>query len=126
MIRLCALALSGTQRSHTPNSSPHPLSCYIINHRPSASSVPPPRPTLAHAPVTCHVTNINPSRSFRFQAIFQAALQAYQKQTRKDLLVSLLASQLQSWNSTTAILAVLLSFKIKFGKLKNHKVAMRD
>ena len=42
-----------------------------------------------------------------FQAIFQAALKSYQKQTKKDLLTHPLASRLQSCNSTTAILAIL-------------------
>ena len=42
-----------------------------------------------------------------FQAIFQAALKSYQKQTKKDLLAHPLASQLQDCDSTNAILAVL-------------------
>ncbi|KAH9026584.1 hypothetical protein EDB85DRAFT_164570 [Lactarius pseudohatsudake] len=45
--------------------------------------------------------------SSRFQAIFQTALKAYQKQTKKDLLAHPLASQLQSCDSTSAILTVL-------------------
>jgi hypothetical protein len=45
--------------------------------------------------------------SSRFQAIFDAALKSYQKQTKKDLLAHPLASQLQSCDSTSAILAVL-------------------
>jgi hypothetical protein len=47
------------------------------------------------------------SSESRFQAIFQAALKSYQKQTKKDLLTHPLASQLQSCESTTAILAIL-------------------
>jgi hypothetical protein len=43
----------------------------------------------------------------RFQATFQAALRSYQNQTKKDLLTHPLASQLQSCESTTAILAIL-------------------
>jgi hypothetical protein len=43
----------------------------------------------------------------RFQAIFQAALKSYQKQTKKDLLSHPLASQLRSCNSTSAILTIL-------------------
>ena len=45
--------------------------------------------------------------SSRFQAIFQAALKSYQKQTKKDLLAHPLASRLQHCDSTTAILTVL-------------------
>ncbi|KAH9060232.1 hypothetical protein EDB87DRAFT_621054 [Lactarius vividus] len=43
----------------------------------------------------------------RFQDIFNAALKSYQKQTKKDLSAHPLASQLQSCDSTSAILAVL-------------------
>ena len=42
-----------------------------------------------------------------FKVIFDAALKSYQKQTKKDLLAHPLASQLQSCDSTTAILAIL-------------------
>ncbi|KAI9438143.1 hypothetical protein H4582DRAFT_2076752 [Lactarius indigo] len=45
--------------------------------------------------------------SERFQDIFNAALKSYQKQTKKDLIAHPLASQLQSCDSTSAILAVL-------------------
>ena len=45
--------------------------------------------------------------SSNFQAIFQAALKSYQKQTKKDLLAHPLASQLQDCDSTNAILAIL-------------------
>ena len=45
--------------------------------------------------------------SSRFQVIFNDALKSYQKQTKKDLTAHPLASQLQSCDSTTAILAVL-------------------
>jgi hypothetical protein len=47
------------------------------------------------------------SSESRFQAIFQAALKSYRKQTKEDLLAHPLASQLQSCKSTTAILAIL-------------------
>ena len=47
------------------------------------------------------------SSESRFQAIFQAAVESYQKQTKKDLLKHPLASQIQSCESTTAILAIL-------------------
>ena len=39
--------------------------------------------------------------------IFNAALKSYEKQTKKSLLVDPLISQLQTCNSTIAILAVL-------------------
>ncbi|KAH9052645.1 hypothetical protein EDB87DRAFT_398940 [Lactarius vividus] len=45
--------------------------------------------------------------SSRFQDIFNAALNLYHKQTKRDLIVHPLASQLQSCNSIDAILAVL-------------------
>jgi hypothetical protein len=45
--------------------------------------------------------------SSRFQAIFDAALKLYEKQTKKDLIAHPLASQLQACNSTNAIIAVL-------------------
>ncbi|KAI9462003.1 tRNA synthetases class I-domain-containing protein [Lactarius psammicola] len=48
-----------------------------------------------------------PATAIRFQAIFNAAVQSYQKQTRKDLLTHPLASQLRSCDSTSAIRAVL-------------------
>ena len=53
----------------------------------------------------------------RFQSIFQAALQSYQKQTKTDLLANPLVSQLQSCNSNTAILAVLQDQVREFDKL---------
>ena len=55
---------------------------------------------MSHAPTTS-------SASSHFLAIFQAALKSYEKQTKKDLLAHPLASQLQSCNSTSAIVAVL-------------------
>ncbi|KAH9018462.1 hypothetical protein EDB84DRAFT_1581534, partial [Lactarius hengduanensis] len=45
--------------------------------------------------------------SSRFQDIFNAAMKSYQKQTKKDLIAHPLASQLQSCDATSAILAVL-------------------
>ncbi|KAN0139438.1 hypothetical protein V8E53_002939 [Lactarius tabidus] len=52
-------------------------------------------------------TSATAAASSRFQAIFQDALKSYQKQTKNDLLTHPLASQLQSCESTTAILAIL-------------------
>jgi hypothetical protein len=45
--------------------------------------------------------------SSSFQAIFQAALKSYRKQTKEDILIHPLTSQLQSCKSTAAILAIL-------------------
>jgi hypothetical protein len=45
--------------------------------------------------------------SSHFQAIFDDALKSYQKKTKKDLAAHPLASQLQSCNSTSAIVALL-------------------
>jgi hypothetical protein len=45
--------------------------------------------------------------SSRCQALFQAALKSYQKQTKADLLVHPLLSQLQSCDDTAAIVAIL-------------------
>ncbi|KAI9451170.1 hypothetical protein BJY52DRAFT_1299099 [Lactarius psammicola] len=47
------------------------------------------------------------STSSHFQAIFNAALKSYERQTKKDLIAHSFASQLQACNSPTAILAVL-------------------
>ena len=52
-------------------------------------------------------TSSTPASKIRFQTIFQAALKSYRKQTKEDLLEHPLASQLQSCDSTTAILALL-------------------
>ena len=54
--------------------------------------------------------------SSNFQAIFQAALKSYQKQTKKDLLAHPLASQLQDCDSTNAILAILQDQVEQFDK----------
>jgi hypothetical protein len=51
--------------------------------------------------------NTMPSSSSIFQAIFSAAVKAYEKRTKKDLLAHPLASQLQACDSPTSILAVL-------------------
>ena len=59
------------------------------------------------------------STSSRFQAIFDAALKSYQKQTKTDLLAHPLASQLQSCNSTSAILALLQDHVQKFDKSRS-------
>ena len=57
--------------------------------------------------------------SLRFQAIFDAALKSYQKQTKTDLIAHPLASQLQSCDSTSAILAVLQEQVREFDKSRS-------
>ena len=57
--------------------------------------------------------------SLSFQVIFQTALKSYQKQTKNDLLTHPLASQLQSCNSTTAILAILQDQVREFDKSRS-------
>ena len=42
-----------------------------------------------------------------FQAMFSAALESYEKQTKKDLIAHPLASQLEKCDSPAAILAIL-------------------
>ena len=51
--------------------------------------------------------NATPSSSSNFQSIFDTALKAYEKQTKRDLLAHPLASQLQTCDSPGSILAVL-------------------
>ncbi len=53
--------------------------------------------------------NATPSSSSNFQLIFNIALKAYEKQTKRDLLAHPLASQLQTCDSLGSILAVLQS-----------------
>ncbi|KAF8263982.1 hypothetical protein EI94DRAFT_535898 [Lactarius quietus] len=57
--------------------------------------------------------------SSRFEAIFRAALKSYEKQTKKNLIVHPLASQLQSCNMTGDILAILQDQVRKFDKSSN-------
>ena len=55
--------------------------------------------------------------SSRFRTIFQAALKSYRKQTKEDLLTHPLVSQLQTCDSTTAIIAILQEQVREFDKL---------
>ena len=59
------------------------------------------------------------SSSSRFQAIFEAALKSYQKQTKKDLLAHPLATQFQSCDSIDAILAILRDQVQEFDKSRS-------
>ena len=51
--------------------------------------------------------NSTPSSSSNFQAIFNIAVKAYEKRTKKDLLAHPLACQLQACNSPASIIALL-------------------
>jgi hypothetical protein len=59
------------------------------------------------------------SSELHFQAIFQAALKSYRKQTKEDLLKHPLASELQSCSSTTAILAIIQDQVREFDKSRS-------
>ena len=64
-------------------------------------------------------TSIAAEASSRFQAIFQTALESYQKQTKKDLLAHPLASQLKVCDSNAAILAILQDQVQEFDKSRS-------
>jgi hypothetical protein len=49
----------------------------------------------------------SPSQASNFQVIFNNALKAYERRTKKDLLAHPLAAQLQSCNSPSSIIIVL-------------------
>jgi hypothetical protein len=59
------------------------------------------------------------SSESRFEAIFQAALKSYQKQTKEDLLKHPLASELRSCNTTAAILTILQDQVREFDKSRS-------
>ena len=69
--------------------------------------------------VTMSQTPTKSAASSSFQAIFQAALKFYRKQTKEDLLAHPLASQLQSCDSTAAIVAVLQDQVREFDKSRS-------
>jgi hypothetical protein len=80
------------------------------------SSVPPPPQALVMPR-----TSATAETSSCFQAVFQAALNSYQKQTKKDLLAHPLASQLKSCESTAAILAILQGQVQQFDKSRGDE-----
>ena len=63
---------------------------------------PPSQSTMSQTPATTAASSSSP-----FQAIFQAAIKSYQKQTKNDLLDHPLASQLQDCDSNSAVIAIL-------------------
>ena len=81
---------------------PNTILILAVTHPPITSLVLPQCP----APVMSQTTTTAQASS-RFQAIFQAAVKSYQKQTKKDLIAHPLASQLKSCNSTAAIITIL-------------------
>src|ERR1700677_2018042 len=58
--------------------------------------------------------------SSNFRTIFFAAMKAYEKKTKTDLHMHPLATQLQSCNTSSDILAVLLDKVNEFEKSKSH------
>jgi len=66
--------------------------------------------TLDSSSITTSPMSHTPSMATapsHFQSVFKAALKTYEKRTKKDLTAHPLASQLQSCDSTTAILSLL-------------------
>jgi hypothetical protein len=59
------------------------------------------------------------SSSSSFQSVLDAALQAYQKKTKCNLLTHPLAAQLQSCDSPTAILSVLQDIILQFDRRRS-------
>ena len=93
--------LPSAQCSQSPNAT-HPPHSIISSSTATFYSI------MSQTPAT--------SSSSRFQAIFQAALKSYQKQTKNDLLAHPLASQLQDCDSTNAIIAILQDQVREFDK----------
>ena len=99
----CASIVTGARSSPTVLGSVK--RCLSLCPLPSAHN--PLPPSLVMSSVSATPATTATSSKSRFQDIFQAALKSYQKQTKKDLLAHPLASQLQSCDSTAAILAIL-------------------
>ena len=101
-IRECAstpICASIIGPGHEAVSAVFPVITLILS---STSSVPPSSLALIMSQ-----TATTAEASSRFQALFQVALKSYQKQTKTDLLAHPLVSQLQSCDSTPAIVAIL-------------------
>ena len=89
-----------------PNVTHHSLTLHTTSYIP-----PPSQSIMSQTPATTAASSSSP-----FQAIFQAALKSYQKQTKNDLLAHPLASQLQDCESTNAIIAILQDQARQFDK----------
>jgi len=76
------------------------LSYRTHHHSPSTNN-------LLSRVIMSHSHPTTATSSSNFQLIFNNALKAYEKRTRKDLLAHSLAAELQTCNSPSAILAIL-------------------
>ena len=83
--------------AYWPNAVPVPETCC------SSLSPSPPR----NLSLMSHIQPTSSSSSSNFQLIFENALNAYEKRTKKDLLTHPLAAHLQRCNSPSSILDVL-------------------
>ena len=90
-----------------------PASLQIIDHPLSSALA---TSDMSQKPISAVAASSTSVSELRFQTIFQAALKSYRKQTKEDLLAHPLASQLQSCNSTTAIIALLQDQVREFDK----------
>lgn len=74
-------------------------------------------PAMSHSSAPHPTPQTLPSKktSYNLEAIFNAALKAYQKRTTKDLISHPLTAQLQACDSPSAILAILQSQAAQFG-----------
>jgi hypothetical protein len=95
---MCLVRLSKAMQLYV-----HLLECVVllfpITHDPTIL------PSFPHFSLMSHIHPT--STSSNFQLIFDNALEAYKKRTKKDLLTHPLAAQLQDCRSTTSILDVL-------------------
>jgi hypothetical protein len=97
----------------TPETSQLSLRVYLPTYRQRRVLVFPPSSVdkpIIDFPQSTSPMSQSPSTSApssRLQAIFDAALKSYQRQTKKDILAHPLASQLQLCHSTSAIISVL-------------------
>ncbi|KAH8986972.1 hypothetical protein EDB86DRAFT_2214390 [Lactarius hatsudake] len=96
------------------SSFPDPPSPASVDRLPS---IPPQSPLEATSPMS--QTSSTAVASSRFQAIFNAALKSYEKQTKNDLLAHPLASQFLSCDSTSAITAILQDQVQEFDRVCN-------
>ena len=81
--------------------------CHISIHRFHVALVSHYDQLVAIIPMSLAHPQNTASSSSQFQQIFNSALKAYEKRTKKDLLFHPLAAQLQACDSPDAILAVL-------------------
>ena len=82
------------RQSSQPHSLPSTATFFLTLYRVASTMLTPP-------------ANPTPSSSSTFQVIFSAAVKAYEKRTKKDLLLHPLASQLQACDTAASILTVL-------------------